>query len=105
MSEKNTLKVLDRTTKRISFLKRVTHTKIDFNGKIIEETMEHYAKPIDVLGVVLNYIWFTRFEIKILDGKVVKKWKLPFQSGEKVLILALEEAFGKVKEEKGVLVK
>lgn len=105
MSEENTLKVLDRTTKRISFLKRVTHIKVDFNGKIIEETIEHYAKPIDALGVVLSYLWFTRFEIKRHDGKVVNKLKFPFQSEEKVLISALEEAFGKVTEEKGVLIK
>ena len=103
-SKENTLKVLERSTKRVSFLKRITHIKLDFNGTIIVKTIEHYAKPIDALGVVLSYLRFTHFEIKVGD-KEIKKWKFPFQSEEKVLVSALKEAFGKLKEEKGVLIR
>lgn len=103
MNEKK-IKVLDRSTEKKSFLKRVTHIKIDLNGNVIEEKIEHYAKPIDALIAILEYFWIGRIEIKIQD-KVIKRWKFPFQSMDTVFASVLDEAFSIVKEEKEGLIK
>ena len=96
MSEENRLKVLKRTTKKISFLKRVTHIKAELNGKIIKENIEieHYAKPIDALVDTLDYLLISRITVKVGDT-VVMRWKLPFSSGVKVTAISLEEAIGR----------
>ena len=98
MSEENKIKVLERSVKKISFLKRVTHIKAELNGKVIEETIEHYAKPIDALVEILDYLLISRIAVKVGDTVVIR-WKLPFQFGVKVTATALEEA---IRREGGV---
>ena len=91
MSEINNPKILERRTEKKSFLKRVTHIKMDLDGGIIEEMVEHYAKPIDMMVAILDYLLISRIAVKVGDTVEIR-WKLPFQSGIKVTVSALEEA-------------
>ena len=102
--ETKEIKMLDTTTEKKSFLKRVTHIKIDLFGDVIEENIEHYAKPIDALIAILEFFWFTRIETTI-QGNVIKRWKFPFQLMDNVFTSILYEAYINAKEEKRSLVK
>ena len=93
------MKVLEEITEKISFLKRITHIKVEINEEIIETNIEHYAKPIDILVGILDYLLLTRFIVKVGDTTLII-WKLPFQSRTKIVKVALEEAIKREKEKK-----
>ncbi|MCK4526280.1 hypothetical protein KAW18_02815 [candidate division WOR-3 bacterium] len=91
MNETYKPKILEERTEKTCFLKRVTHIKVEINGKVIEADTEHYVKPIDILVDILDYFSITRIAVKAGDTTVIR-WKLPFQTGVKVTTSALEEA-------------
>lgn len=91
--------VLERRTERTGFIKRTTYITIEMNGKIVNTTQEHFARPIDIMLTILDLMLPCRIAVRIGET-TVKKWKLPFQSYIDVVGTALTEA-GKKELKKG----
>ena len=95
MSEENKPKILEERMEKKGFLKRTTHIKTEIDGKVLGIKIEHYAKPIDFLIEILDYLFPTRFILKVGNREVIVR-KLPFQSRTKVVRVALKEALMEV---------
>lgn len=95
MSKENNPKIIEERMEKKGFLKRTTHIKAEINGKTLGIKIEHYAKPIDILIEILDYLFPTRFTLKVRNREFLVR-KLPFQSRTKVVKVALEAALMEV---------
>lgn len=85
-------KILIERTERTSFLKRTTYYTVEMNGKTVNVTRNHFARPIDVIIMILDSLAPYRMSVRVGET-IVQKWKLPFQNGLDVLADALSEAW------------
>ncbi len=72
------VKILEKRTRRISLLREETIYKFDLNGAVIEETIGHWVKPLNIIVQFLSIfcpVWVTTKD----DEKLVAYWIFPWQ--------------------------
>ena len=73
------VKVLEKRTRRISPLREETAYKFGLNGTVIEETIGHWVKPLNVIVQFISIFCPVRVTEKGGDKKLITYWIFPWQ--------------------------